>query len=306
MAQQIHSAGSTRPPTAVALLVLAAAVTSLGAQPAPDRAALTASIDALSRDRGVEVSVVARRLDAADAFALRGEVVFHAASTMKVPVMIELYRQAAEGRVPLDTPVPVVNEFRSVVDGSPFTLSAEDDSEPTLYAALGQPRPARELCALMITRSSNLATNLLIDRLGVERIQETVERLGGAGMTVRRKLEDGKAYEQGLNNTTTARGLAALMEAIASGRAVSPAASREMVEILKRQAFRDGIPAGLPPGTVVAHKTGEISSVNHDAAIIFGPHPYVLVVLVRGRDASVREPVIAEVARQVHLVLARP
>ena len=306
MTQHTRTVGSRQWPVAAPFLVVAATVTSLAAQPAPDSAALTASIDALARDRGVEVAVAARRLDAAVAFARRDEVVFHAASTMKVPVMIELYRQAVEGRVPLDMPVPVVNEFRSMVDGSPFALSAEDDSEPTLYAALGQSRPARELCELMITRSSNLATNLLIDRLGVERIQETVERLGGAGMTVRRKLEDGKAYEQGLSNTTTARGLAALMEAIASGRAVSPAASREMVEILTRQAFRDGIPAGLPPGTVVAHKTGEISSVNHDAAIVFGPHPYVLVVLVRGRDAAVREPVIAEVARRVHAVLARP
>jgi hypothetical protein len=152
----------------------------------------------------------------------------------------------------------------------------------------------------MITKSSNLATNLLIDRLGVESIQATVERLGGAGMVVRRKLEDGKAYARGLNNTTTARGLAALMEALATGRAVSPAASRDMVEILKRQYFRDGIPAGLPSGTVVANKTGGISTVNHDAAIVYGPRPYVLVVLVRGRDEQTRVPVIAEVARMVN------
>jgi beta-lactamase class A len=281
----------------------AIAVAPVAAGPTPDDAALAAAIDALARERGVEVAVVARTLDGADVLALREAEVFHAASTMKVAVMIELFRQAAEGRLALDAPVPVINEFRSVVDGSSFSLAVDEGSEPGLSRAIGQVRPARELCELMITRSSNLAANLLMDRLGVDEIQATVARLGATGMTVRRKLEDGKAYERGLNNTTTARGLAVLMEAIAAGRAGSPDASREMVDMLTREAFREGILAGLPPGTVVAHKTGEISTVNHDAAIVYGPKPYVLVVLVRGQDAKTREPVIAEVARRVHAAL---
>jgi len=270
------------------------------AQPAPRLAALGPSLDVLARARGVELAVAFRALDGTDEFFLREREVFHAASTMKVPVMIELFRQAAEGRLTLDDQIPVVTEFKSLVDGSPFSLSPADDDETSLYRDVGRQRSARDLCELMITRSSNLASNLLIDRLGVENIQATVERLGATGMTVRRKLEDGKAYERGLNNTTDARGLLVLMTAIASGSAVSPAASRDMVEILKRQTYRDGIPAGLAPGTVVANKTGGISTVNHDAAIVYGPRPYVLVVLVGGRDEQTRVPLIAEVARLVH------
>jgi beta-lactamase class A len=203
---------------------------------------------------------------------------------MKVPVMIELFRQAGAGRFALDDRIPVTNQFRSIVDGSPYTLGVSDDSEPDLYAALGQSRSYRELCELMITVSSNLATNILIDRLGADRVQETTLALGGEGMVVRRGVEDGKAFRAGLNNTTTARALLVLLQAIAEGRAVSPAASREMVEILKRQKFNESIPAGLAPGTPVAHKTGSITRIQHDAGIVYGAGPYVLVVLVRGLD----------------------
>jgi beta-lactamase class A len=134
----------------------------------------------------------------------------------------------------------------------------------------------------MITVSSNFAANLLIERVGAKNVQQTVERLGGKGVVVLRGVEDQKAFDQGLNNTTTARGLAALLRKLAMGTAVSPKADAEMIAVLKRQKFNDGIPAGLPPGTPVAHKTGTITRIHHDAAIVYGPKPYVLVILVRG------------------------
>jgi beta-lactamase class A len=161
-------------------------------------------------------------------------------------------------------------------------LDPSDDSEADLYHAEGQTRTLSELCELMITVSSNLATNLLIEKLGVDNIRATVDALGADGMNVLRGVEDGKAYEKGLNNTTTARGLAILMTAIAEGKAVDPESSRQMVEILSRQHFQEGIPSGLPAGTRVAHKTGEITKIHHDAAIVYAPRPFVLVILVRG------------------------
>ena len=142
----------------------------------------------------------------------------------------------------------------------------------------------RQLCEAMITVSSNFAANLLIEKLGVENIRRTVTALGADGMQVLRGVEDQKAFDKGLNNTTTARGLLVLLERIAKGTAVDPSSDAGMVGILKRQAFNDGIPAGLPPGTPVAHKTGTITRIHHDAAIVYGPRPYVLVVLVRGMD----------------------
>jgi beta-lactamase class A len=219
---------------------------------------------------------------------------------MKVPVMVELFRQAHIGRLSLDDSVPVTNRFASIVDGSPYELSAADDSDPEVYKAVGQSMTYRRLCEAMITVSSNLATNILIDRLDVNAIRSTVHELGADGMQVRRGVEDGKAFRAGLNNTTTARGLLTLFTAIAQERAVSPTASREMIEILKRQRFRDAIPAGLPPGTPVAHKTGTITRIHHDAGIVYWNRPYVLVVLVRGIDDEKKSAaLIADLAREV-------
>jgi beta-lactamase class A len=231
---------------------------------------------------GADVAVFFKTLDGKAQWSVRAEDVFHAASTMKIPVMIELFHQVQEGKVKLTDTLLIKDEFHSIVDGSPFMLNASDDSEGELYKAEGQRRTLRELCELMITVSSNLATNLLIEKLGVENIRATVHELGADGMNVMRGVEDNKAFQKGLNNTTTARGLAFLLQAIAQGRAVDTVSSNEMVAILEWQKFNEGIPAGLPTGIPVAHKTGEITKIHHDAAIVFAKRPFILVILVRG------------------------
>lgn len=229
-----------------------------------------------------DVGVVFRTLDGKSEWTYHPDDSFHAASTMKVPVMIELFHQAKQGKVRLDETLTIRNEFHSIVDGSVYKLDPADDSESDLYKAEGQTRTLSQLCELMITVSSNLATNLLIEKLGVDNIRATVHALGADGMNLLRGVEDGKAYEKGRNNTTTARGLAVLMTAIAEGKAVDAESSRQMVEILSRQNFNEGIPSGMPAGTRVAHKTGEITKIHHDGAIVYAPRPFVLVILVRG------------------------
>ena len=220
---------------------------------------------------------------------------------MKVPVMIELFRQAAEGRLSLEDPLPVRNQFTSIVDGSTYKLREGDDSDKEIYAAAGKTLTLRQLNEAMITVSSNFATNLLIEKLGVENIRNTVARLGADGMRVLRGVEDQKAFDKGLNNTTTARGLLVLLEALARRKAVSAAADKEMVAVLKRQTFNDGIPAGLPAGTAVAHKTGSITRIQHDAAIVYAPRPYTLVILVRGiEDQKNSKALIAQVPKIVY------
>ncbi|HSR68635.1 MAG TPA: serine hydrolase [Acidobacteriota bacterium] len=259
---------------------------------------LPEEVQALIEKSGAEVGLAFRTLDGEMELFINQRERFHAASTMKVPVMIELFRQAEEGWLGLDDPLKVENEFASLVDGSPFSVGEEADQ--AVYARLGGSMPLRELCLHMIAVSSNLATNLLIERLGVENIQSTVEKMGAAGMQVIRPLEDIKAYEKGLSNTTDAQGLFLLMEAIAQEKAVSPRASREMIAILKRQEFVDAIPAGVPEGVEAANKTGEITRIHHDAAIVYGPRPFVLVVLTRGLDD--REASAALIASLTRLV----
>jgi beta-lactamase class A len=255
---------------------------------------------------GAEVAVAYRTLDGKSKLFIDGDKPFHAASTMKVPVMIELFRQARKGQLSLDDTLPIRNEFRSIVDGSPYKLSEGDDSDSQVYSALGQSMTLRQLCDLMITVSSNFAANLLIEKLGVTNIRRTVTALGADGMQVLRGVEDQKAFDQGMNNTTTARGLLVLLDRIAHGKAVDPSADAEMIEILKRQKFNDAIPAGLPSGTTVAHKTGNITRIHHDGAIVFGARPYVLVLLVRGiEDQKKSAALMTELSRVVYEATAR-
>src|SRR5215470_5737200 len=231
---------------------------------------------------GAEVGLYFRSLDGKARWDWRADESFHAASTMKVPVMIELFYQAQQGKLRLEDTLRVKNEFHSIADGSAYQLDKSDDSEFELYKAEGQSKTLRELCELMVAVSSNFATNLLIEKLGVENIRETVHRLNANGMKVLRGVEDNKAFQKGLNNTTTARGLGILLQAIADSKAVNAESSLEMIAILERQKFNEGIPAGLPPGIPVAHKTGDITKIHHDAAIVYAKRPYVLVILVRG------------------------
>ena len=261
---------------------------------------LKSRIQSLIAASGAEVGVAVMSADPHDGVIVDGDKTFHAASTMKVPVMIELFRQAYEGKLTLDEELPIRNEFHSIVDGSVYQMDIGDDSDAEVYKQVGKTMTLRALCEAMITVSSNFAANLLIERVGAKNVQATVERLGGTGLVVLRGVEDQKAFDKGLNNVTTARGLAALLWKIANGAAVSPAADREMIEILKRQKFNDAIPAGLPPGTAVAHKTGTITKIHHDAGIVFARQPYVLVVLTRGiQDQKVSGPLIAAISREV-------
>jgi len=275
---------------------------ALAAQtPAGGAGPLESRLREIIASSGAEVSVAYRTLDGRSEVLIDPDRSFHAASTMKVPVMIELFAQASEGRLSLADTLAVHNEFRSIVDGSLYRLSEGDDSDREVHAALGRTLTLQALCELMIRRSSNFATNLLVDRLGVERIQATVVRLGADGMRVMRGVEDGKAFEKGLNNSTTARALLTLFEKLARKEAVDPQSDAIMLEILKGQQFTEGIPAGLPPGTTVAHKTGNITRIHHDAGIVYGPRPYVLVLLVRGmEDRKASGAIIAELSRTVY------
>jgi beta-lactamase class A len=264
------------------LFSLIASVVAPSFAQSPNLAAAEQQIQKHIADSHADVGVAFRTLDGKTEWFYHADDSFHAASTMKVPVMIELYRQVQAGKLKLSDPLTIHNEFHSIVDASPYKLDPSDDSETELYKAEGQTRNLTELCELMITVSSNLATNLIIEKLGVENIRAIVHSLNADGMHVLRGVEDTKAFEKGLNNTTTARALQILLASIADNTAAGPEASQQMLAILERQKFNEGIPAGLPPGTKVAHKTGEITKIHHDAAIVFAPRPFVLVILVRG------------------------
>ena len=231
-------------------------------------------------------AVAFKDLQSGKGFRLNDHMVYHAASTMKTPVMIEVYRQAAAGKFSMTDRIELKNEFKSIVDGSSYSLDPADDSETGLYKHIGEQRTIDSLLYQMIIVSSNLATNLIIQKVGAENVTEYMRRLGAKDILVLRGVEDGKAFEKELNNTTTANDLLIIFEKIAKGKAVSDTASKAMINILLDQRFNEIIPALLPPGVKVAHKTGSITHVHHDSGIVMLPdgRKYVLVLLSKDWD----------------------
>ncbi|HEX8152564.1 MAG TPA: serine hydrolase, partial [Thermoanaerobaculia bacterium] len=227
---------------------------------------------------------------------------FHAASTMKVPVMFGIFEAVTRGELRLDQPVLVRNEFRSIVDGSAYALDPKEDSDPKLYEEVGRSLPLEELVRRMIVRSSNLATNLVIELIGAPRVMALMQQIGATRIQVLRGVEDDKAYRAGRNNTTTAADLMQIFRVLGERRVIDAAASENMLQILLAQEHNDGIPAGLPPGTRVAHKTGSITEIAHDAGLVLRPDgsQYALVILTRGfKKHADAEKVIARISRAV-------
>lgn len=228
---------------------------------------------------------------------------FHAASTMKTPVMIEVFRQAREKRFSLDDSVTVRNEFKSIVDGSLYELDLKDDSDDSMYKRIGGKVSVRELIYQMITVSSNLATNILVGLVSPEKVTGTMRELGARDIQVLRGVEDGKAFERGMNNRTNAYDLLLILEAIAEERAVDTSSSKAMVDVLLGQKFRDLIPALLPPDVRVAHKTGSITGVEHDSGIVYlsDGRRYVLVLLSKDlTNVQEGKQALARVSRRIY------
>ncbi|MEO8032795.1 MAG: serine hydrolase [Acidobacteriota bacterium] len=231
---------------------------------------------------------------------------FHAASTMKLAVLLGVFRQVERGELTLDSAVHVRNRFTSIVNQEPFMLDLGRDADPNVYGHLGKTLTVRELAYWMITLSSNLATNLLIDVIGVQTVQYALDELGIDGVKILRGVEDQAAFEAGLNNEVTANGLLKLLRVVADGKAYSQKSSEEMLNIMHEQQYRSGIPAGLPKAARVAHKTGNISTVHHDAGIIYleNRKPYVLVILTQFSAEQGRGTAVAEVSRDIFNTLA--
>jgi len=235
-------------------------------------------------------------------WSYQGERWFHAASTIKVPVLLGVFEQIHAGTLALHSRVHVRNRFLSVADGESYRVGSGRDANSVVHRAIGQTMSVGDLAMHMIATSSNLATNLLVDLVGVETIRRTLDELRIEGVEFHRGVEDENAFQAGINNRVTAEGLLGSLRLIAEERAFTPELSRGMLEILHAQEFKSGIPAGLPKSARVAHKTGEISSVAHDAGIVYLPdrEPYVVVVLTEfDNGEGNRKETIARISRLV-------
>lgn len=256
----------------------------------------------ISNSAGI-VAVAFEDLITGEKLFINEKIQMHAASTMKTSVMIEVFKQAHQGRFNLNDSLTVKNEFRSIVDDTPYSIDMSEDSDQLIYHYLDQKMSIRDLVYQMITASSNLATNILIELVGAKNIMKTMREIGANHIQILRGVEDSKAFQQGLNNTTDAFDLLVVMKAIALKQVVTPDACDEMIDILAKQQFRKKIPVLLPLSVRVANKTGSITEIDHDSAIIYftDDHPYVLVVLTSGiKNHKQAEDLIAQISKLIY------
>jgi len=253
-----------------------------------------------SKARATAVSV--HDLESGLRFSLRGDRWFHAASTIKVAVLLALFRAVDEGRVRLDDSLHVRNRFFSAANGSPFQLNRDSDAMPELYQAIGQTAKISALAEGMISASSNLATNLLLDFVGVAYARNVLCDAQVEGVELRRGVEDHAAHEKGVNNEATADGLMTLLSAL-RGNFLSSESKEQAIRILLEQRFNSMIPAGLPPHAAVAHKTGEISTACHDMGIVYLPErePYIAVILTEfDSEQEGRRETVAAISEAIY------
>jgi beta-lactamase class A len=252
-----------------------------------------AELEAKSGARSLAVAI--SDLETDGRFTYHADRWFHAASTIKVAILVGVYGAFHRGDLLPQSRVHVRNRFLSAYDGSPYRVRVDRDANAEVHREIGRTLRVAELAEHMITSSSNLATNLLLDLLGLDVLQQTLDSFGLEGLDLRRGVEDELAFQHGINNRVTANGLAALLRLIGEERAFTPTLSRQMLDVLHGQHFKSGIPAGLPREARVAHKTGEISTIAHDAGLVYLPDrkPYALAILTEwdpstpGRSATI-------------------
>ncbi|HWR05298.1 serine hydrolase [Sporomusa sp.] len=207
---------------------------------------------------------------------LHPDRVFPAASMIKIPIMIEVMRQAALGIISLDDTIEINSQLQTGGAGILKELRS------------GLRMTVRELVTLMIILSDNTATNVLIDLAGMSSINTTITGLGLRSTVLRRKMMDFAAAKAGQENHTSAADLACLFSGLASGSfPMPPHYNALMLDILKRQQVRDKLPFYLPEDIVIAHKTGTLPGAEHDAGILFVPGgPYIICILTAELTAN--------------------
>lgn len=243
---------------------------------------LTSDIEELLENEEGTFAVAFKDLNNPDnQFYVNADTLFHAASTMKIPVMIEVFKRVEADQFSIYDSITIKNEFTSIVDGSTFQIDIQEDSDDPIEHMIGEKVSLYDLVHAMITYSSNIATNIIIEMVGAEETTQTMRDMGAKNIQVVRGLYDMKAYDQGLSNRTTARDLAIILENLAHHKYLSEESNEMMIDILTDQYYRDVIPQNLPEDLIIANKTGFITGVRHDSAVVYLPdgRSYILIFL---------------------------
>ena len=242
------------------------------------------TLDAIRRFPG-DVGYYMRRLDGSEAAEHNADLPLRAASVIKVPIMVAAFRAIRAGQLDPDEEVVVPPSEKKPSCGA------------LTYMHDGLRVTVMDLITLMIILSDNTATNLMIDRLGIDGVNAAMDALGVPGICLRRKLFDPQAAARGLENTVTARGVGALLERLCAGALLGGEWDGKMLRILGDQRLNGKLPFHLHSrGIRCAHKTGEDSGITHDVGVVFAERPFVICMLSNRVDVPAFERLIQDTA----------
>jgi len=263
----------------VIVCACAASARGQGAVPNPPlESPARGEVERLIQTYSADASVAFRTLDGTQELFVQAEKPFHSSSAIKIAVMIELYAETEAGELRFSDSLLVTPAAQK--DGHSGTGHAEAKNDP-IYESIGKTLTLRELCEAMIVRGSLRAESLLIERLDAGRIRNRLHELGADGVDFVAPVESEAGLAEGTRNTETARDLMVLLWTLAKGEAVSPSASQEMMGMLARSIPYQGIAAGLPGSQDAALGTAGFAENHQEAAIVYGPHSFVIVIVIR-------------------------
>ena len=261
------------------VFLCAASARGQGAEPNPAlESPARGDVEKLIQTYGADASVAFRTLDGTQELFIQADKPFRSSSAIKIATMIELYAQAEAGELRLSDILLVTPGSQN--DAHPGTPHAEAKNDP-IQGSIGKTLTLRELCEAMIVRGSLRAESLLIERLDAARIRNRLHELGANGVEFVAPVESETEPTEGPQNTETARDLMVLLWVLAKGEAVSPDASQEMMGMLARSIPYQGIAAGLPGSQDAALGTAGFAENHQEAAIVYGPHSFVIVIVIR-------------------------
>jgi beta-lactamase class A len=268
----------------LASLSLAGAIVAFaqGSPGTPKESPARSQVEQLIRQAHADVSVAFRSLDGTQQLFLKPDTEFSAApSVIQIPVMIELFAEAQAGELRLSDTIVVNNNFQSLLDGENYRLDPKTDPDQDLYKAVGKSMTLRDICEHMMARNSSLAADLLVEKLGADRIRRRIEQLRAGGIQLNRGIEPDKPNDIRPDNAASARGMFELLWSLAKGQNDGDESSMEMIGMMARAAYSQLPTAGMPPDPRAAQST-RLAAIGENAMIVFGPHPYVVVIVVRG------------------------
>lgn len=293
---------------AAAILACSAAACAALAQDPP--AATTVSpargqVEQIIQQLHTDVSVAFRSLDGSQELFIKADAPYPAApAVVQIPVMIELYGQAQAGQARLTDTIVVHNDFHSVVDGAPFALDPKTDPYPGLYRQIGKPVSLHDLCEDMIARNSSLAADLLIEKLGIDNIRQRLAELHINGFDFARGIEPADPGKKGPDNTTSAHAVLELLYTLAKRQDSGDDAGKEMIGMIARAALSQPPTAGMPADPRNLQSV-QLAGVGQQSMIVYGPHPFVLVVITRGiPNAEASAAIMAQIEHALTASLA--